>query len=250
MRAVISFLTKIPTKSADIYDVAKQTYLFPVVGFIIGLMVYLVGYTSFRFLPREVGAIIITLSIYVVTGLIHLDGLADFSDGIMASGDRQKKILVMKDVKIGVGGIFSTVFILLITFYSISLLGMVETSKNIFGYNMPMYEFGCALVISEVSAKLSMNTCLVVGRKMSSGIGSIFILHSTLTKYVIACLISTLIGILLTGFYFVIVYTGVVTALLIVGLAHKNFGGVNGDVIGASNEIARVATLLVWLVVL
>ena len=239
MKELFSFLTRVPTKSKDLEIAAKHAYLFPLIGLIIGLMVYAVGYASFTFLPNEIGALITTLSIYSITGLVHLDGLSDFSDGIMASGDRERKFSAMKDAKIGVAGIFSIVFILLITVYSISVLG-----------KLLMYQLGCALIISETSAKLSMNTCIALGKKTVDGIGSIFIQRSTWSKYSIAFAISTLIGLIVARSYFIVVYVGIVVSFIVVKIAHKNFGAVNGDAIGASNEIARAATLLVWAVII
>lgn len=250
MRAVLSFLTRIPVKSTDIEDAAKQAYLFPVTGVIIGLITYIVGYGSFRIFPAEVGALFTILSLYLVTGLVHLDGLSDFSDGIMASGSRQQKISAMKDVKVGIGGIFSTIFVLMTSFYVISYLGEIESGKTVLGHTVSSYGFGCALVTSEVSAKLSMNTCIMMGREIPGGVGSLFIKHATILHYGAAWVISTFVGVVLVQLYFLVVYTGVIVAVVTVQVAHKNFGGVNGDVIGASNEISRVVTLLVWAVVL
>ena len=247
MKAVLSFLTRIPVKSTDIEDAARHQYLFPLVGIIIGVIASLTGIVSMRFFSREIGALFTVLSIYSVTGLIHLDGLSDFSDGLMASGNYREKISAMKDVSIGIGGIFSVVFVLLTSFFEIKNLGEMVTAgmhENIF-----MYQFGCAVIMSEVSAKLSMDTCIVMGREMSDGIGSLFIKHSTVRNYCVAVILSVLVGIVMTGFYFIVVLAGVATAGVVVKLAHKNFGGVNGDAIGASNEISRTLTLLMWMVI-
>lgn len=249
MKELFSFLTRVPTKSKDLEIAAKHAYLFPLIGLIIGLMAYAVGYFSFTLLPNEIGASITTLSIYSVTGLVHLDGLSDFSDGIMASGDRERKFSAMKDAKIGVAGIFSIVFILLITVYSISVLGNIKNCRSLTN-ELLMYQLGCALIISEISAKLSMNTCIALGKRMPDGIGSIFIQRSTWNKYIIAFAISTLIGLIVARSYFIVVYVGIVVSFIVVKIAHKNFGAVNGDAIGASNEIARAATLLVWVVII
>ena len=248
MKAVLSFLTRIPAKSTSIEDAARHQYLFPVVGILIGVIASITGIFSMRFFSREIGALITILSIYSVTGLIHLDGLSDFSDGLMASGSKQEKISAMKDVSTGIGGIFSVVFVLLTLFFVISNLGEIVTTVGVHE-NIFMYQFGCAVIMSEVSAKLSMNTCIFLGRQMSDGIGSLFISNSTFKKYCVAVALSILVGIILTGFYFIVVLTGVATAIVVVRLAHKNFGGVNGDALGASNEVSRILTLLIWMVI-
>jgi adenosylcobinamide-GDP ribazoletransferase len=249
MRAVLSFLTRIPVGSTDIEDAARHAYVFPVAGVLIGLIGYLVGCGVFRFFPREVGALFTVLSLYTVTGLVHLDGLSDFSDGVMASGTTQQKISAMKDVKVGIGGIFSVVFVLLTLFCVINQLGGSESGKAIIRGTIPLYSLGRALITSEVSAKLSMNTCIFIGRKMSDGIGSLFIEYSTSSGYVTAVLLALVAGVVVAGLYVIVVATGVLIAVVMVKVAHAHFGGVNGDVIGASNEISRVATLVIWTVV-
>ncbi len=248
MKAVLSFLTRIPVKSTNIEDAARHQYLFPVVGIIIGFLASITGIVSMRFFSREIGALFTVLSIYSFTGLIHLDGLSDFSDGLMASGSKQLKISAMKDVSTGIGGVFSVVFVLLTLFFVISEIGEIVTTADMHE-DIFMYQFGCAVIMSEVSAKLSMNTCIFLGIKMSDGIGSLFISNSTFKKYCVAVALSFLVGIILTGFYFIVVLTGVATALAVVNLAHKNFGGVNGDAIGTCNEVSRILTLLIWMVI-
>ncbi len=248
MRAVLSFLTRIPVGSTDIEDAARRAYLFPVVGVLIGLISYIAGCGSFRFFSREVGALLTVLSIYSVTGLMHLDGLSDFSDGIMASGTTQQKISAMKDVKVGIGGIFSVCFVFLTLFCVINQLGGLESGNPMTWGPVPMYQLGRALITSEVSAKLSMNTCIFMGRKMQDGIGSLFIGYSTSVSYVTAVLLAITAGLAVAGLYSIVVATGVLIAVVIVRIAHTHFGGVNGDALGASNEISRAVVLVIWTV--
>ncbi|MFQ5711235.1 MAG: adenosylcobinamide-GDP ribazoletransferase [Candidatus Geothermarchaeales archaeon] len=247
--SLIAFLTRLPLGSRSVRDAARRLYLFPLVGLLIGIIVYLAGYVSFSFLPTELASATTTLSIYLVTGLMHLDGLSDFFDGVMASGSRERKISAMRDPEVGIAGAFSALMVLILTLYSIKSLVEVEVGGIPFGHNIPMYPLGCALIVSEVSAKLGMNTCIALGKEMHEGIGSTFIKQSSPAKFLAALMLSIVIGLLLTGHRFIVVFTGMITALTVVRTAHQNFGGVNGDVMGASNEIARVTTLLVWIMV-
>ncbi|MEW6070823.1 MAG: adenosylcobinamide-GDP ribazoletransferase, partial [Candidatus Thermoplasmatota archaeon] len=221
-----------------------------VVACIIGFVSYLVSCVAFSFFTPEIGAIVTVIALYTITGLMHLDALSDFADGVMAKGERTKKITAMKDVNTGIAGIFSILIILILTFYSVKLLGASTGSKIIFGYEIPRYRLGSALIVSELSAKLSMNTCILLGRKIHHGIGAIFIEHSSIAKYCIATALAIGIGFLLVNLYFVVVLVGVTVGVIVVGIANKNFGGVSGDVVGASNELARIATLLIFTVTL
>lgn len=250
MRAIISFLTKIPVGGTSIAEAAKYQYLFPVVACLIGFITYLVGYVAFSFIPAELAAIITVVALYAVTGLIHLDALSDFSDGMMTKGEKNKKLAAMKDVRIGIAGIFSVLLILILTFYSIQSLGSSGSNKIIFGYEIPLYWLGAALLTSELSAKLSMNTCILAGRRANKGIGAKFIERSSVAKYCVAVAIALSIGFLLTHLYFFIILVGVAIGAIVAGIANKNFGCVTGDAIGASNELARVCTLVVFTMIL
>lgn len=250
MAAALSFLTRIPTRSNNLEQAAKTTYLFPIVGFLIGVIVYLIGIVAFKCLLPEIAIMITVLSIYGVIGLIHLDGLADFSDGVMTHGDCEKKIAVMKDVKVGIAGVFSVLMVLILTFYALKQLGADSAAKIIYGHHIPMYKFGCAIIVSEISAKLSMNTCMVFGRKKNSGIGAIFIKNTTKTSYIIAVLLSIFLSFILTNIYFPMVFIGIFVALGVVWVAHKNIGGLTGDAFGAANELTRIISLIAWTVIL
>ena len=250
MRSILSFLTRIPIRTGDMERAARQQYLFPLVGAFIGFVVYLVGLITLSCFPFEIVTILTLLALYGIIGLIHLDGLADFSDGVMAFGDRKKKVAVMKDPKVGIAGIFSVLFILLLTFFSLKSIIETGTNKILFGFTIPLYPLAVACIVSEVSAKLGMNTCIFLGRKVHDGLAAIFIERLTATKFAVAFLSAVVISLLITGLFFFVVLVGVFVGMVTVAIANKNFGGVTGDVIGASNELARTATLLVWIAIL
>lgn len=250
-KAQISFLTKLPVNIVNVEKVAKHSYLFPAVAFVIALIIYLFGYLFFTILPVELATVLTIILLYMVVGLIHLDGLADFFDGLMTYGSRQKKITAMKDTKVGIAGVFAILAIIFILFFTIKELATsTDTSGNFFYIQIPLYSLACALVISEVAAKISLNTCITFGRKLGNGIGAIFIKHSNYKKFMLALLIAFLIPMVVIGIHAVFILTGVICGLLTVLIAEKNFGGINGDVMGAAHEICRVVTLIIMVMVI
>ncbi|MGB3458600.1 MAG: adenosylcobinamide-GDP ribazoletransferase [Halobacteriota archaeon] len=248
MLDIISFLTQIPIrKEVKLEEVAAKTYLFPFAAVLIGLLVSVVAFVSFRFLATGIASLLTLLAIYLISGLIHLDGVADFFDGIMARGNRSEKRKAMKDVKIGIAGLFAVIFVLLASLFAIETVCATTFNCDLYSF----YTFASVFIIAEVSAKISMNTCMIVGKGFEGvgGMGALFIRSSTGSRYVVALLSSVFIALICTiftdPFRFFIVFTGIVVAFVVVWIAKKKFGAVSGDVIGASNELARCVTLLI-----
>ena len=257
MLDIISFLTQIPVKKeVKIEDVAAKSYLFPFAALLIGLLVAMVAFVSFGYLDSapEIAALLTLLAIYLFTGLLHLDGVADFFDGIMASGGRKDKRVAMKDVKIGIAGLFAVVFLLLMSFFAIET---VSTGFTNAAHRFDLHSFyylASVFVIAEVSAKISMNTCMLLGKGLDvdAGMGALVIRSFSLPKYVFVLVSSMLIALLFTAYSFrlFIVFTGIAVAFFVSYVAKKKFGAVSGDVMGASNELARCATMLIWIIFL
>ena len=252
MLDLISFLTQIPVRRKVTIDaVTTKSHLFPFVGVVIGLVVAVVAFVAFGLFGATTGiaALLTLLALYLVTGLLHLDGLADFFDGVMAPGSKEDKRRAMKDNTVGIAGVFAVVFALLLSLFAIEAVGADLPMAA--GFNLDFsafYGFAAVFVIAEVSAKLSMNTCLVLGKtsRGAEGLGSQFIGSASSLKYAGALLSAVIIAVLLTfSFRFVMVFTGVVVAVIVSSIAKRKIGAVSGDVVGASNELARCATLLI-----
>jgi adenosylcobinamide-GDP ribazoletransferase len=251
MLDLVSFLTQIPVrKDVNIEAVKAKSHLFPFVGLLIGVMVAVVAFVAFGLLgaATEIAALLTLLALYLVTGLLHLDGLADFFDGVMAPGSREDKRRAMKDDKIGIAGLFAAIFVLFLSFFAIKTVGVDLTAAG-FDFDFgSFYGFASVFVIAEVSAKLSMNTCMALGRgaRGVEGLGTLFIRSSSPQKYLAALLSAVLIALLFTAsFRFCIVFMGIIVAFVVSYIAKRKFGAVSGDVVGASNELARCVTLLI-----
>ena len=278
---VVSFLTRLPVKrGAKIEAVAAKSYLFPLAASFIGLVVGAVAFGGLAVLRfgglavlrfgvwgseagseagSELAALLVLLALYSLTGLLHLDGLADFFDGLMAGGGRSEKRRAMKDEKLGVAGLFAVVFVLLLNLFAVKTVcsGADFTAGFTAGFTH-FYEFVGVFVVAEVSAKVSVNTCLFLGRRADAtasagsneglevkGLGALFIKSQTAPKFAFALVSAVLVSLFFGTSFGVVVFVGVVVAFFVSRLARRNFGVVSGDVLGASNELARTATLLV-----
>lgn len=111
----LGFLTRLPVPrvAADEDDFARAIRLYPVAGLAIGLIVVAAGWLGAQVDPW-VGALAALAAWVGVTGALHLDGLADLSDGLGAAhGDRSRLLSVMADPHIGSFGTIALVMQLL-----------------------------------------------------------------------------------------------------------------------------------------
>jgi len=115
------------------------------------------------------------------------------------------------------------------------------------------------VLAAEVAAKLSMVTIVWIGKPSHKGLGSIFLAKAkknlNAVAYVMAAVIVfpvfALLGNLLLGLAAVgVVLASVPVAVGMRGVSNRVFGGVSGDMIGATNEVARAVALVMFAVLL
>ncbi|WP_295722318.1 adenosylcobinamide-GDP ribazoletransferase [uncultured Methanobrevibacter sp.] len=231
---LVSFSTIIPLGVyTSIESVVSLTWIWPLLDVILGLFAVGVSYLLLNYFhfPSILIAVIIYGFFTIITGYNHIDGLLDFADGIMVHGDKKRKIEVMRDSILGTSAISTMVIVAFITVVSISAV----IDKNILW----------AILIAEMSSKLSLVTTCICSKPSSDGIGKYFIESMDVPKFVASLLICGIIGYGLLGFLGVFgVIGGVFSGSLIALISKRNFEVATGDVLGASVEIGRVFSLL------
>lgn len=263
-RDLLSFLTIIPMggKEDFIFTTAENMWLFPVIGSFIGLLgaAYFVGAgfivkfllglaislvaLPIGFLGALIPATMTIAFLSVITGLQHFDGLIDLGNavGLRNLHDRKMKAHAWTVTYWG------AVLALAVEFTAFAGLAFVVN---------PWFAFG-AIIAAEVAAKLSMVTIVWVGKPSHKGLGSIFLAKAkknlNAIAYVIAVLVvfpafillgNTLLGLIAVG----IVMVSVPVAFVMKKVSERVFGGVSGDMIGATNEVARAVALVLFAVV-
>lgn len=256
IRAAVGFLTTIPVKVRDgDYDgFAHRQYLFIPVAALIGLISGVIGMLLQAFLPAMLVAVLLVACIYLLTGINHIDGLSDTGDGIIASGTVEKKVKAMKDVHAGAGGLLFMAMDLLFLYSMLSLFS---------GFQLYII---FPLFIAEVCAKMAMMTVIAFGRSAHEGMGAFMMQRMQKWQYYASMIIAVTIILSMTMLAayagggiqplrialacFAAMLSPFAVAFALIFIGNKNFSGVNGDVIGAANEIARVTALVVMGVVL
>lgn len=259
----MAFLTVIPLKmDEDFLELsARFMFLFPVIGALIGFFAGLYSFFTNHFLSLLFGflndtffsgsqntlfayltnglASVMTLSfLLVLTGLQHTDGLVDVGNALGI-----RKASVEEKIEIAHAWIVTR------SGASLALLASLCTLLLIFLVKPEaIIRF---LIVAEVSAKLAMVTCAWQGTSLQRGKGSIFVdsIKERHSLYLISLVASLLVGAMLLGLNGILaVASGMVVGGLFVVLSKRIFGGVTGDIFGATNEIARMIALfaLVW----
>lgn len=262
-RDLMSFLTTIsPTKDESFVETsARFMFLFPVIGALIGFLTglyalfaynflsLLFGFlnstlfsgaqtTFFSYLARVFASVVTLAFLFVLTGLQHLDGLVDVGNAIgIRKASIEERIRIAHAWTVTHTGAFMAIAV---SFCTLLFIFLVKPEAII-----------QSLIVAETSAKLAMVTCAWQGSSLRKGLGSIFIdsMKKKHGLYLIALVFSMIIGVLLSGLQGVLaVILGIAIGGLMVASSKRIFGGVNGDVFGATNEIGRMIALfaLVW----
>ncbi|MGD8707360.1 MAG: adenosylcobinamide-GDP ribazoletransferase [Nitrosopumilaceae archaeon] len=231
--SIFSFLTIIPTSNANLETVAKYMYLFPIVGIAIGLVVGSMGFGISFFLDPLIVSLLVVASLALITGIHHTDGLADFADGLMVKGAKEKKLAAMKDLATGSAGIVAIV---------LYLVGLIVAFSLSTGYQLFL-----AILLSEIIAKYSMVLMASLGKSASVGSNSPFVeLMKNRKKLAVTTVITLIPLIALGGTTGLIVFAvGTTFTLFLLALSTRSFGGITGDILGATNELSRLASVLV-----
>ncbi len=263
-RDLISFLTIIPIggKEDFIFTTAENIYLFPLIGGFIGLLAGLYFFGSSLIvafllglanriiaLPTGLFATLLPAAmtiafLSVITGLQHFDGLIDLGNALGLRNVHDRKMVAHAWT----------------VTYSGAVLALVVEFAAFLGlfFINPLFAFA-AILAAEVAAKLSMVTIVWVGKPSHKGLGSIFLSKAkknlNAVAYLIAVLIvfpffaftiSPLMGLVGVG----IVLVSIPVAFVMKKVSEGVFGGVSGDMIGATNEVARAVTLVLFAVIL
>jgi adenosylcobinamide-GDP ribazoletransferase len=233
LRRAVAFLT--PFGGAAEPAPGALTW-FPVVGALLGLVLGGIWWEADRLWPPLVAAGLVVAADLVVTGLLHLDGLADTADGLLPPMDRVRRLVVMSDPATGAFGAATLTVVLVLRV--VALAAITPAPLLLAG-------LWCA----------SRTAMAVIARTLpyarSHGLASAFLgggpLPVALLGTVLASglaiagggqLTSRAVGVLAVG-------ACLAAAGLVAALAHRRLGGFTGDVLGAAGVVGETVGLLV-----
>lgn len=237
---LLTFSTILPVNVfTSIEYMTKLTWCWPFLHIFVGILAAICGYVSLEFLHLNsfFTATVVYAFLMIITGYNHLDGVMDMADGVMVHGEPEKKIRVMKDSSVGSGGV-ATLFLVA----SLTIAGL---------YNILDYNFIIGIIICEMAAKTSLVTTALLSKPLTPGIGSYFMNETNIANYFLSTVLVGLVAYLLGGLVGIVGVIGaMVSGIVIATIAKRNFVLANGDVLGMSNEVGRLLSLLFMVVAL
>ncbi|MBI9106759.1 MAG: adenosylcobinamide-GDP ribazoletransferase [Spirochaetales bacterium] len=231
----IRFLTIIPIpyrQDEDMASVARATIFFPAVGLIIGGLLYGASLLSVKFFIPEVSSALILLIWVVITGGLHLDGLADLADGLGGGKTRTEKLSIMKDSRTGAFGAIALIIQLLLKWTLI-----LQFIKDGASFSLLLIPMGARWI--------TMNFILIFPSARKDGMGSFFKEYSRVREPLLAGFFTLAAAFLIGGLPGIF---ACLAALLLLSIAtlviSRILEGLTGDVYGSLIETGEVLIML------
>jgi adenosylcobinamide-GDP ribazoletransferase len=235
----LSMFTIIPIPYVEWDDdsVKNMMKFYPLIGAIVGgiwsTIYYLMGILN---VPIVLKSVIIMIVPFIITGMLHLDGFMDVCDAILSRRDKEEKLRILKDSKVGAFAVISVLILFFLQFGGI--YSFVE--KNI--------QFYVLLLVSITSRSVVAYFLLSRRTIKQSTLGTYFKKGTNIYDRIIM-LISLLIVLILA--FTLINIKGIILVLLItlgitlaIEKCKKEFGGISGDVAGFALVIGEVVGIL------
>jgi adenosylcobinamide-GDP ribazoletransferase len=235
LRLAVSFLTIVPLAihSADGSDVAASMAWFPLVGLAMGVTFAVEDYALHFMLGPAVRSTIIVLSMAVLSGAVHLDGLADTADALGAGSDRIRALEILRDSRIGAFGAIALFFALGLKVLSLAAL-----------FGKPRLT---ALMLAPMLGRWALvAVCHRIDYLRTVGAGSSMLGRGNNRNLAIASLIAILAMTPLLSRKLIIAYLVAIIATVAMRWFYLRWlGGITGDLIGACGEVVEVLAMIV-----
>jgi adenosylcobinamide-GDP ribazoletransferase len=239
LACAMQFLTRIPLATRTLFDhkdYANSLAWYPVIGLVLGGLVWLSGVALAGLSSTSLTAALVLAVWVLLTGALHLDGVADCADAWVGGfGDREKTFQILKDPRSGPIAVVVLVLVLLIKWAALEVLLGSEHWSII--WLIPLLARGAMPYIF-----------WRLDYVRSSGLGAAFVEGLSRQRILISLLFLVVIAVLsLTGQLGILVLFVVVSLLIYLWwkrASYQKLGGFNGDCAGALVEFLELGLLL------
>ncbi len=232
----ISFLTIFPVygnRIADDREFSNSLYFYPLVGFIIGMILLLVLKGAEMLGPGLATEALLLLVWVAVTGALHLDGLMDSADGLFSGRERERKLEIMKDSRVGAMGAVALVVALLL--------------KLAFLDNLSPVDKAWVILVAPAAGRFMMvyAVCRYPYARPAGGLGAAFGGQAGWPQLTgAALLLAAGAWLVFAGTALLAVAIAVVTGMTIAAWIARQLGGLTGDSFGALCECTETVFIM------
>lgn len=230
------FLTILPlgTKSEISKDeLAQSAVYFPVVGLVLGLILSLVN-TLLLLAPIDefLVNVILVILLIILTGGLHLDGLADTFDALLSGKDKDQMLNIMRDAHIGTMGVLSLISGVLLKWSLLCSLSLVVKNASL-------------ILICLLSRYSLVWTIFLFPYAREQGKAKVFVDGRSNRTFLLASIITLCCAIIAWWWKGLLVFITVIAFTFLLGrFITKKFGGITGDTLGATNELVEIFVLI------
>ena len=247
-RVALSLFTVIPVGGGPDLDegvAARAVYWLPAVGLLLGVVaagaMVLVQGTGASPYRQLLGAAVALALLGLLTGGLHLDGLADTADGLGSRRPAAGALAIMRRPDTGPLGVASLVLVLLIQVTALAAVPRGLAGAAALVLAVVTGRVGVVLATGAPAARPGGFGALVAGRTRASG--------RAVTAAMLLC--AALAGGFAVGGWaaglrgVAAALAGLLAGGLLARVARRRLGGLTGDVFGAIIELGTAAVLLV-----
>lgn len=233
----LTFLTRlyIPNRyEMSEKDFAGSVWFYPIIGLVMGGLLSLIylGLLYVTDAPNLL-SLLLVISYLLISGGLHLDGLADSFDGLFSGRDKARIFEIMSDSRIGSFGVIGLIL------YFITMFIALQYANWGIVLLFPLIGKGSILVSAGISEYAK-----------EKGMGKIIVDATTPAQLVFAVLLSFIIGALVN---FKSILPIAITYLFVVIMTkaiHKKLSGITGDIMGMTVEVSQCLFLLLSAIIL
>ena len=233
----LQFLTRIRIVRQTVWtaeDFGRSTRFFPLVGLVLGICYALAAWILISVLGmRALTAALLLILPLLLTGGLHADGFMDTADGVFSGRERERKLEIMKDSRVGSFGVVA--FVLLMFLQFALLLDMSPPLLVPVFFVMP--------IIGRMAMVLAVS-CFPYAR--ADGMGKTFADMADRGTVAIAAVTTSVLVIPIGLLATLALVLGIVFALLFCRWMTAILGGVTGDVYGAATVLTETIVLAVF----
>jgi len=236
LRVAVQFLTRIPVgrhAAPDARTIGHSLLFYPLVGLLIGALLFVLSMILSGTAPLLRAALLLTAWV-LITGALHLDGLADSADAWLGGlGDRERALAIMKDPYCGPAGVATLVIVLIVKFAALSSFGLTTRPADL-------------LIAPLLGRSMVPLLFLTTPYVRPGGLGAALATHMPRRAIVVVLLMTLAVVLWLIGLgRSYVLLAPLAGFILLRRLMMQRLGGTTGDTAGALVEITETVTLVV-----